>query len=139
MHNLQKEIQMESLTPTLFHEIYRKHFGMTYDITQKSTWHWLTRDDPPSPCITLREGHRPKMCLWMIEEYAFILCHLCRDDRDGFLVLGHELLLLVCSQCCWKRGEGRGSHRTGPTPLNRLPACTFETLEPWYEQQTPFS
>ena len=59
---------------------------MTYDATQESTWHWLTaqhisdfyaplytRDDPPSPCITLHEGHRPKMFLWMIEEYAFIL------------------------------------------------------------------
>ena len=118
MHNLQKN-PMESLVPTLFHEIYRKCFGMTYDVTQESTWCWLTtqhisdfyapaytRDDPPSLCITLREGHRPKMFLWMIEEYAFILCHLCGDDRDGFLVLGHELLLLACSRCCRKRGGG---------------------------------
>ena len=133
---------MENLTPTLFHEIYRKHFGTTYDVTQESTWRWLTaqqisnfymptytRDDPPSPCITLCEGHRPKMFLWMIEEYAFILCHLHRDDHDGFLVLGHELLLLACSQCCQKRGGSQGSCRSGPTPLERLPSCTFETLE----------
>ena len=65
----------------------------------------------------------------MIEEYAFILCHLGRDDRDGFLVLCHELILLACSWCCWKRGGGWGSCHTGPTPLDRLPTCTFKTLE----------
>ena len=36
-----------------------------------------------------------------------------------------ELLLLACSLCCQKRG----SHHAGPTPLDRLLACTFETLE----------
>ena len=39
--------------------------------------------------------------------------------------MGHELLLLACSRCCRKRG----SCHAGPTPLDRLPACTFETLE----------
>ena len=61
----------------------------------------------------------------MIEEFAFILCHLPKDDRDGVLVLGHELLLLAHSRCCWKRG----SHHAGATPLDRLPACSFQTLE----------
>ena len=107
-----------ALAPTLFHEIYRKRFGVTYDAAQESTWQWLTaqhisdfyapaytRDDSPSACLTLREGHRPKMFLWMIEEFAFVLCHLHKDDHDGSLVLGHELLLLAHSQCCRKRGE----------------------------------
>ena len=58
-----------------------------------------------------------------------MLCHLHGDDHDGFLILGHELLLLACSRCCWKRGGGQGSCCTGPTPLDRLPMCTFETLE----------
>ena len=88
-----------------------------------------TRSDPPSLCIILREGHRPKMFLWMVEEYAFILCHLHRDDCDGFLVLGHELLLLACSQCCQKREGGRGSCcMQAQLPLDRLPACTFQNL-----------
>ena len=93
MHNLQKHKKnpMESLVPTLFHKMYRKHFGMSYDVTQESNRHWLTdqhiqdfyvpaytRDDPPSMCVTLREGHRPKMFLWMIEEYAFILSPVCQ-------------------------------------------------------------
>ena len=65
------------------------------------------------------------MFLWMIEEFAFILCHLSKDDRDGVLVLGHKLLLLARSHCCQKRG----SCHIGVTPLDRLPACSFQTLE----------
>ena len=129
---------MEKLVPTLFLEIYRKYFGVTYDTAQESTWQWLTtqhisdfympvytREHPPNTCLTLHEGHRPKMFLWMVEEFAFILCHLPKDDRDGALVLGHELLLLACSQCRRKRG----SRHTGATPLERLPTCSFQTLE----------
>ena len=101
---------MEKHASTLFLEIYWKHFGMTYDTTQESTWRWLTaqhisdfytpaytRDDPPDTCLTLCEGHRPKMFLWMVEEFTFILCHLRKDDQDGAMVLGHELLLLARS------------------------------------------
>ena len=130
--------QMEKLAPTLFLEVYRKRFGVTYDVAQESTWRWLTtqhisdfyapaytRDDPPNTCLTLHEGHRPKMFLWMVEEYAFILCHLCKDDQDGALVLGHELLLLARSRCHRKRG----SHRAGATPLDRLLTCSFQALE----------
>ena len=129
---------MEKHAPALFLEIYRKHFGATYDMTQESAWRWLTaqyisdfyvptytKDDPPNTCLTLDKGHRPKMFLWMVEEFAFILCHLHKDDQDGALVLGHELLLLACSHCHWKRG----SCCVGATPLDRLPACSFQTLE----------
>ena len=136
-HNLQED-QMEKLAPTLFLQIYRKCFGVTYDAAQESTWRWLTtqhmsdfyapaytREDPPNMCLTLREGHRPKMFLWMVEEFAFILCHLPKDDRDGVLVLGHELLLLAHS-CCRQK---RGARCAGATPLERLPACSFQTLE----------
>ena len=127
---------MEKLAPTLFLEIYRKCFSATYDMAQESTWRWLTaqhisdfyapmytRENPPNTCLTLREGHRPKMFLWMVEEFAFILCHLPKDDRDGALVLGHELL--AHSHCRRKRG----SRHAGATPLERLPVCSFQTLE----------
>ena len=129
---------MEKHVSTLFLEIYRKRFGTTYDATQESTWRWLTaqyisdfyapaytRDDPPDTCLTLREGHRPKMFLWMLEEFAFILCHLRKDDQDGAMVLGHELLLLARSRCRRKRG----SRRPGATSLDKLPACSYQTLE----------
>ena len=128
---------MEKVAPTLFLEIYSKHFGAAYDVAQESTWWWLTaqhisdfytpaymKEHPPNICLMLHKGHRPKMFLWMIEEFAFILCHLPKDDRDGALVLGHKLLL-VHSHCCRKRG----SCRAGATPLDTLPMCSFQTLE----------
>ena len=133
---------MENLVPTLFHEIYRKCFGMAYNMTQESTWHWLTnqhihdfsmpaytRDDLPGMCITMCEGHQPKMFLWMLEEYVYILAQLCVDDQDRQMVLGHKLLLLACSRCCRKRRGGQRSHRTGPQLLDHLPACALDTLE----------
>ena len=133
---------MENLVPTLFHEIYRKCFGVAYNTSQESTWHWLTnqhihdffmpmymRDYLPGMCIILREGHQPKMFLWMIEEYAFILSRLRVNNRDGQLVLGHELLLLTHSRCCRKRGGGQGSCRAGLQPLDHLPVCSLDTLE----------
>ena len=130
------------MTPTLFAEIYRMRFSASYDPTQESTWHWLTneniqdfttpcytREDPPHPCMMKHEGHRPKMLLWMIEEFIYIMGCLCDEDRDGHIVLGHELLLLVWSQCCRKRGGGRGPHHASALLMDSLPACSPETLE----------
>ena len=121
---------------TLFLEIYRKRFGVTYDATQESTWRWLTaqyisdfyapaytRGNPPDTCLTLREGHRPKMFLWMLEEFAFILCHLRKDDQDGAMVLGHELLLLARS-----RRRKRGSRHPG---LPHWTSCLPARTKPW--------
>ena len=65
------------------------------------------------------------MFLWMVEKFTFILCHLPKDDWDGALVLGHELLLLAHSRCRQKRG----SHCAGATSPDRLPTCSFKTLE----------
>ena len=102
---------MENLVPTLFHEIYKKHFGATYDSSQKSTWHWLTnqhirdfstpaysRDDPPHMCVTMREGDRPKMFLWMLEEGG-------------------------------KKGGGRAPCCPSVLSLDYLPACSRDTME----------
>ena len=138
---------MEKHAPALFLEIYWKHFSATYDATQESTWQWLmaqhindfyapayTRDDQPNTCLTLREGHRPKMFLWMVEEFAFILCHLHKDDQDGALVLGHELLLLAHSHCRQKRGHVVWMQPNGTD-------CPPALFKPWSEQcwhQTPF-
>ena len=136
---------MES--PTLFYEIYRKCFGMAYDMSQESTWCWLTnehignffsptytKDDgthsgTPGPCILQRKGHQPKMFLWMIEEYVYILSQLCINDLNGQMVLGHELLLLTCNRCCRKRGGGQGSCHTGIQPVDRLQAISLDRLK----------
>ena len=97
---------MENLVPTLFHEIYRKHFGATYDSSQI----YLALVDQPTHMRLLRASlHQgrsaPCVCnhtqrpqaqdfQWMLEEYVYILSPLCVDDRDGLMVIGHELLLL---------------------------------------------
>ena len=88
-----------------------------------------TRDDLPCHCMKVHEGHRPKMFLWMLEDFVYILGHLCKEDRDGCVVLGHELLLLTCSRCCSKRGGGRGLCHTSTLSINLLPACSLDTLE----------
>ena len=74
-------------------------------------------------------GHRPKMSLWMLEEFIYILGYLHEHDRDRHMVLGHELLLLMCIRCCGKRGGGRGSCCTSVLSIDLLPACSLATLE----------
>ena len=108
------------MTPTLFAEIYRMHFGANYDPAQESTWCWLTneniwnftalcytREDLLHPCMMRCKGHRPNMFLWMVEEFIYIMGCLHDEDREGHIVLGHELLLLAQSWCFRKRGGGR--------------------------------
>ena len=80
-------------------------------------------------CMMKCEGHRPKMFLWMLEEFSYILGWLCEDDRDGCMVLGHELLLLTCSRCCSKRGGARGLCQSSMLSVDLLPACSLDTLE----------
>ena len=58
---------------------------------------------------------------------TFILRHLCRDDRDGTLVLGYELLLLARNRCLCKQG----SCCAAQLRLDKLPACP---LRPWNVQ-----
>ena len=69
------------------------------------------------------------MFLWVLEEYVYILGQLHEDDRDGLVVLGHELLLMVHSRCCRKRGGGRTAHCPAALSLDHLPACSINTLE----------
>ena len=69
------------------------------------------------------------MFIWMLQEFIYILGQLCEDDRDGCMVLGHELLLLMCSRCCSKRGGGRGLHHSSVLSVKLLPACSLDTLE----------
>ena len=60
-----------------------------------------------------------------------MLCHLHKDDYDGSLVLGHELLLLARSRCCQKKG-GPGDHTAQAQPPWIGYACT--PLKPWSMQ-----
>ena len=50
-------------------------------------------------------GSQTKNALVDDREFIYIMGCLHDEDRDGHVVLGHEFLLLVQSQCCRKRGE----------------------------------
>ena len=115
---------------------------MTYDTAQESTWQWLTaqhisnfyapaytRDDPPSPCLTLREGHRPKMFLWMVEEFAFVLCHLHKDDYDAIIGLRSWAPASSMQPVLLEGGEPRGHAAQAQPPWIGCPVCTFKTLD----------
>ena len=130
---------MEKHASTLFLEIYQKRFGATYDATQESTWRWLTtqyisdfyapaytRGNPPDTCLTLREGHRPKMFLWMLEEFAnssFAICaRMTRMERWSWVMNSFFWRVAMCRR-------KRGSRRPGATSLDKLPTCSYQTLE----------
>ena len=115
---------MENLVPTIFHEIW-----LTNQHICNFSMPAYSRNDLPHTCVTMCKGHRPKMFLWMLEEYMYILSRLCKDDQDGLVVLGHELLLLECSRCCRKRGGGRASCHPSALSLDHLPACSRDTQE----------
>ena len=70
------------------------------------------------------------MFLWMLEEFVYILGRLHEEDRDGCMVLGHELLLLMHIRCCSKRGGGRGLCCTPPHCLSTFYLLAhLDTLE----------
>ena len=104
-----------------FLKVYRKHFGTHYTPGHETTLQWLTMDKIPNftapslmcetplhPCFVMREGHHPKMFLFMMEEYFFILGRLDMAEHEAWLELMHELLLLTQSQCQKKHGSGMG-------------------------------
>ena len=134
---------LEKWLPTLFAEIYRMCFSASYDPGQESTWCWLTNEhiwDFSAPCFTKEqmqcpcmvrcEGHQLKMLLWILEEYIYILgMPVWQGQRWPCIVLGHKMLLLVCSHCCRNWGGCRGPCRASTLLMDNLPACFPETLE----------
>ena len=152
MHNLHKGIKMDSLMPALFHEIYRKRFGATYDVAQESTWHWLTvqhisdfyapaytRSDPPSPCITLHEGHRPKMFYgWWRST------HLCSATCAEMTAM--DSWFWVMSSCFWhtasaagREGEAEDCAAQAQPPCIGCPCAPSKPWSMQCERQTRFS
>ena len=138
---LPRHAELKDMTPALFVEIYRVHFGTSYNAGQESTWCWLmnanihdfagpsfTKEQLLHLCMVMHKGHHPKMLLWMLEEYLYILGHLREDDHDGHVVLGHELLLLVQS-CCYQKPGGSRHHCASVQVADNLPICSSETLE----------
>ena len=74
------------------------------------------------------EGHRPKVLLWIMEEFFYISHELTDKDRDGRVVLSYKLMMEAEHQYRVKWGGGIGRHRSLPSSGN-APPCSRDTLE----------
>ena len=85
------------------------------------------RGDLPQACTVQCEGHRPKVLLWIMEEFFYILHDLTEEDCDGCIVLGYELMIEAEH---WYRikGRGIGCHHSPSHASSALP-CSQEMLE----------
>ena len=79
-------------------------------------------------CTARCEGHRPKVLLWIMEEFIYISHELTDQDRDGRIVLSYELMMEAEHQYRVKWGGGTGC-RCPLTSLGSTPPCSWDTLE----------
>ena len=90
----------------VFLAIFRARFDALYDASNESGLRWwinenirdfiaptYLRGNPFNPCTVRREGHRPKVLLWIMEEFFHISHDLTEMDRDGCIVLCYELMI----------------------------------------------
>ena len=86
------------------------------------------RGNLPQACTVQREGHRPKVLLWIMEEFFYISHDMTEEDRDGHVVLSYELMMEAEHRFRVKWGGGVGHHRSSPSS-GGAPPCSRETLE----------
>ena len=86
------------------------------------------RSDLLQACTVRREGHRPKVLLWIMEEFFYISHDLTEQDRDGRVVLSYELMMEAEHRFRIKWGGGVG-HRCSLSSSGSAPPCSRETLE----------
>ena len=86
--------------------VFCVHFDSRYDTSNKSCLRWWINEnigdfiaptnicgDPLQPCMVRCEGHHPKVLLWIMEEFFYILHDLTEEDRDGHVILSYELMM----------------------------------------------
>ena len=79
-------------------------------------------------CTVRCEGHRPKVLLWIMEEFFYISHDLTDQDRDGRVVLSYELMMEAEHRFRVKQGGGIGYRHPSPSSSN-APPCSRDTLE----------
>ena len=75
-----------------------------------------------------REGHRPKVLLWIMEEFFYISHDFTEQDRDGCIVLSYKLMMEAEHRYRVKRGGDIGRCHPLPSSSN-APPCSWDTLE----------
>ena len=84
--------------------------------------------NPLEVCTVRHEGHRPKVLLWIMEEFFHISHSLMDADRNGCLILCYELMMEVEHRFRIKRGGGAGCRHPSSSSSNTSP-CPRDKLE----------
>ena len=125
----------------VFLAVFCVHFDAHYDVSNESCLRWWINEnihdfivpmyiccDPPQACTVRHEGHRPKVLLWIMEEFFYILHDLTEEDHDGHVVLGYELMIEAEH---WYRIMWGGGirHCCSRSHASSTPPCSWEMLE----------
>ena len=129
------------MTSEIFLAVFRACFDTLYDASNESGLRWwinenirdfiaptFIRGNPFNACMVRREGHRPKVLLWIMEEFFHISHDLTDMDHDGRVVLCYELMIEAERHFRIKRGGGAGRHHPSSTTSNATP-CPHDKLE----------
>ena len=90
-----------------------------------------TCSNPFNACMVWHEGHRPKVLLWIMEEFFHISHSLTDMDRDGRVVLCYELMIEAEHRFRIKRGGGAG-HRHPSSSLAMLLHAPEISWKTWH-------
>ena len=103
----------------IFLAVFCVHFDALYDASNESGLRWwinenirdfitptFIRSNPFNACTVRHEGHRPKVLLWIMEEFFHISHDLMDMDHDGHVVLCYELMIEAERHFRIKRGGG---------------------------------
>ena len=118
------------------------HFDACYDASNESCLRWwinenirdfivptFIRGNLLQVCTMRHEGHRPKVLLWIMEEFFYISHDLMEEDRDGRVVLSYELMMEAEHRFRIKRGGGMSDAAAPHHVLAVHPPCSQEMLE----------
>ena len=125
----------------IFLAVFRARFDVLYDASNESSLRWWINkniqdfiaptficSNPFNACTVRREGHHPKVLLWIMEEFFHISHSLTDMDHDGRVVLCYELMIEAERRFRIKRGSGAGCHHPLSTTSNASP-CPHDKLE----------
>ena len=134
----------------VFLAVFRARFDVHYDASNESCLRWWINEsiwdfivptficgESQQACTVRCEGHRPKVLLWIMEEFFYISHELMDQDRDGRVVLSYELMIEAEHRFMVKWGGGVGCRCPSPSSSN-APPCSWDTLEcvAWSEQDS---
>ena len=125
----------------VFLAVFRVCFDACYDASNESCLRWWINEsiwdfivptficgDLLQACTVWHEGHRPKVLLWIIEEFFYISHDLMDQDHDGHFVLSYELMMEAEHRFRVKWVGGIGCHHPSSASGN-APPCSWDTLE----------